>query len=116
MAVKFKSKQEIVDRLKKQIEVKDSTAIHALTFIYDRQAEDERRHEVVRYNNGVGFKPQDAKKGSGFAKCYLDKGFLTEKQVASIKKLVVKYAGQIVEAKICAGEIQKVKHGEWIWN
>ena len=116
MAVKFKSKQEIVDRLKKQIEVKDSTAIHALTFIYDRQAEDERRHEVVRYNNGMGFKPQDAKKGSGFAKWYLDKGFLTEKQVASVKKLVVKYACQIVEAKICAGEIQKVKHGEWVWN
>ena len=116
MAVKFKSKQEIVDRLKKQIEVKDSTAIHALTFIYDRQAEDERRHEVVRYNNGMGFKPQDAKIGSGFAKLYLDKVFLMKKQVASIKKLVVKYASQIVEAKIDAGEIQKVKHGEWIWN
>lgn len=41
MAIKFNSKQEIIDGLRKQIEMKDATAIHALTFIYDKQVEDE---------------------------------------------------------------------------
>ena len=53
MAVKFSSKQEIISKLRNQIEVKDSTAIHALTFIYGKQVEDEQRHEVVKYHNGL---------------------------------------------------------------
>lgn len=116
MAIKFNSKQEIIDRLRKQIEMKDATAIHALTFIYDKQVEDEKRHESTRHNNGVGFTQQDAKKGSGFAKWYLDKGFFTGKQIYSVKKMVTKYARQIVELKISEGEIKQIKRGEWIWG
>jgi hypothetical protein len=116
MAIKFSSKKEIIDRLRNQIEVKDSTAIHALTFIYNKQVADEQHQEIVKYHNGVGFKPQDAKKGSGLAKWYLDKGFLTEKQIACVKKMVTKYAGQIVELKINDGEIKQIKRGEWIWR
>ena len=116
MAVKFSSKKEIVERLRKQIEIKDATAIHALTFIYDKQVADEQRQETVKYRNNVGFRPQDAKKGSGLAKWYLDKGFLTVKQIDCVKKLVSKYAGQIVELKISDGEIKQIKRGEWIWG
>ena len=116
MAVKFSSKKEIVNRLRNRIELKDSTAIHALIFIYDRQVDDEKLEGGVRYRNGVGFMPQDAKKGSGLAKWYLDKGFLTGKQLACVKKMVTKYASQIVEAKINDGEIVQVKRGEWIWG
>lgn len=116
MAVKFSSKKEIIGKLRNQIEMKDSTAIHALTFIYSKQVEDEKRHESVKYRNGVGFKPQDAKKGSGLAKWYLDKGFLTVKQIARVKKMVAKYAGQIVELKINDGEIKQIRRGEWIWD
>lgn len=116
MAVKFSSKKEIVDKLRNRIELKDSTAIHALVFIYDKQVEDEKLSEEVRYCNGVGFKPQDAKKGSGLAKWYLDKGFLTGKQMVCVKKMITKYAGQIVELKINEGEIKQIKRGEWIWG
>lgn len=116
MAVKFSSKKEIVDRLRNRIELKDSTAIHALMFIYDKQAEDEKFSEEVRHCNGVGFKQQDAKKGSGLAKWYLDKGFLTGKQMVCVKKMVTKYAGQIVDLKINEGEIKQIKRGEWVWE
>lgn len=116
MAVKFSSKKEIVDRLRNRIELKDSTAIHALVFIYDKQVEDEKSNGDVRYHNGVGFTLQDAKMGSSFAKWYLDKGFLTGKQMACVKKMITKYAGQIVELKINEGEIRKIKRGEWIWE
>lgn len=116
MAVKFSSKKEIVDRLRNRIELKDSTAIHALVFIYDKQVEDEKFSEEVKHRNGIGFKPQDAKKGSSFAKWYLDKGFLTGKQMACVKRMITKYAGQIVEIKINEGEIRQIKRGEWVWE
>lgn len=41
----FTSKKEIVSRLQNQIETKDSTAIHALLFIYDKQEEEEQEYE-----------------------------------------------------------------------
>ena len=54
MTVKFSSKHEIVEKLRKQIETKDSTAIHTLMFIFYRQAEDEKNQEMVKYRNGMG--------------------------------------------------------------
>lgn len=115
MAVYFNTKKEMIEKLRKQISEKDSTAIHTLMFVFDRQVEDEQQHEVVKYHNGVGFKPQDAKKGSSFAKWYKNKGFFTAKQIIVVKRIVEKYAGQVVESKITSGEIRKVD-GEWIWG
>lgn len=111
----FSSKKEIVARLKKQIAEKDSTAIHTLMFIYDHQVDDEKQHEDVKYHNGVGFKPQDAKKGSSFAKWYSEKGFFTKKQVDVVKRMVEKYAHQVVDLKINSGEIVK-EENVWIWR
>lgn len=111
----FASKKEIVDKLKAQIEVKDSTAIHALLFVYDNQIDDEKDHENVKYNNGIGFKVTDAKSGSAFAKWYKDKGFFTDKQMTVVKRMVKKYACQIVNCKINSGEIYK-DGKTWIWK
>ena len=115
MAIKFNSKHEIVEKLRKQIAEKDSTAIHTLMFVFDRQIEDEQRQETVKYRNGVGFKPQDARMGCSLAKWYKDKGFFTAKQTSYVKRIVEKYAGQVVEAKICSGEIRQLGRGEWVW-
>lgn len=111
----FTSKREIVEKLQKQIEVNDRTAIHTLMFIYGRQVIDEQIHNTVKYHNGMGFKPQDARFGSSLAKWYEDHGRLSEKQIASVKRIVKKYAGQVVEAKISEGKIQKLGR-EWIWK
>ena len=88
MACAFSSKREIIEKLRKQISEKDSTAIHTLMFVYANQVEDEQRHETVKYHNGVGFKPQDAKRGSGLAKWYKEKGFFTAKQIEFVKVIV----------------------------
>lgn len=116
MPIQFTSKQEIVEKLRKQIADKDSTAIHTLMFVYERQVDDEQLHETVKYRNGVGFKPQDAKIGSSFVKWYKSKGLFTAKQMAAVKKMVAKYAGQVVEAKIDAGNIRQLNRGSWIWE
>lgn len=115
MAVRFSTKHEMVEKLRKQIETKDSTAINTLMLMFNHQVADEQRQETVKYHNGVGFKPQDAKRGSSFAKWYNDKGFFTKKQIDVVKRMVVKYAGQVVETKIISGEIRKFG-SEWIWG
>lgn len=115
MAVYFNTKKEMIEKLRKQISEKDHTAIHTLMFVFDRQVEDEQRYETVKYHNGIGFKPQDARMGCLLAKWYKDKGFFTAKQIAYVKRMVHKYAGQVVESKITSGEIRKVD-GEWIWG
>ena len=84
--------------------------------VYARQVEDEKLQETVKYRNGVGFRPQDAKRGSSFAKWYQDKGFFTEKQLNVVKRMVTKYAGQVVEAKIESGDIRQLGRGSWIWG
>ena len=115
MACTFSSKGEIVERLRKQIAEKDSTAIHTLMFVFANQTEDEQRHEMVKYHNGVGFVARDAEIGSNFAKWYKEKGFFTAKQLAAVKKMVRKYAGQVVSLKIFSGEIKKIGN-VWVWG
>lgn len=115
MAIQFTSKQEIIERLRKRITDKDSTAINTLMFVYAHQVDDEQRHETVKYRNGVGFNLKDAKIGSSFAKWYQSKGFFTAKQMSAVKRMVVKYAGQVVEVKIREGEIRQLDHGVWVW-
>ncbi len=84
--------------------------------VFDNQIEDERKQENVKYHKGIGFKPQDAKVGCSLAKLYKDKGFFTAKQIIYVKRIVEKYAGQVVESKICSGEIHQIHSGEWTWT
>lgn len=112
----FTSKKEIVTRLQKQIESKDSTAIHALLFIYGKQTEDEKASEETLHNNGMGFKGKgEAKFYSRLAAQYLSQGFLSPKQIECVKKAMRKYAGQIVAFKLEEGEIKKIKRGSYVW-
>ena len=111
----FTSKKEIVSRLQKQIEEKDATAIHALLFIYDKQEEEEREYEHTHYANGVGFNKADAEFGSSLARQYRERGFLSPKQMGFVRKLIRKYAGQIVEIKLAEGEIRK-EGKVYIWG
>lgn len=113
--VTFKTKQEIISKLKAQILKKDSTAIHTLLFVYNNQVDDEKLADDVKYHNGIGFKRQDAKKGSAFAKWYKEKGFFTAKQLNVVKSMVEKYAGQVIKFKINSDEIYK-QDGIWIWK
>ena len=111
----FTSKKEIVSRLQKQIEEKDATAIHALLFIYDKQETEEQEYEHTHYANGVGFNKADAEFGSSLARQYRERGFLSPKQMGFVRKLIRKYAGQIVEIKLAEGEIRK-EGKVYIWG
>lgn len=69
----------------------------AIQVIYLRQTMDERRAGETKHSNGIGFTGADAKYLSYLAR-WLDSGkFLSGAHLAKARKLMPKYAGQILE-------------------
>ena len=101
----FKSKKAIVDTLKQQIQSNPKQAIRALLRIYENQNESEREHQCTVFKDGCGFTKNDAEFGSSLAEQYLEKQFLTSKQMEYVQKMMPKYAKQIVDQSIDSGKI-----------
>ena len=73
--------------------------------IYGAQTADEQRSGGTYYQNGVGFTGADGGFGSSIARQINEKGSLTEKQVAALRRMMPKYWRQL------AGEPQDHAHG-----
>lgn len=101
----FKSKKAIVDTLKQQIQSNPKQAVRALLRIYENQNESEREHQCTMFKDGYGFTQNDAEFGSSLAEQYLEKQFLTAKQMEAVQRMMPKYAKQIVEQSIASGKI-----------
>lgn len=81
----------------------DKALGRALVALNKRQTQDEQYSEQTRYLNLRGFMPMHAKKGTGMARFFENKGFLTAKQLAwwrqvtpSGKPRIEKYVGQLL--------------------
>lgn len=64
----------------------DKAVCRALVVLYEHQTEDEKHSENTRHDNGCGFRPCHARIGTSMAKFYLNRGFLTPKQIAYWRK------------------------------
>lgn len=73
----------------------DNAAKKALLVIFEHQTEEEKVIRETRENNGVGFNGTDAHILSEFAKQLQEKGWLSQKQMAIVRKKMPKYAGQL---------------------
>lgn len=113
--MQFTSKEALATAMREQITRDGIRAARALVRIYQYQAQDEKRARDVRYRNGVGFMPQDAKLLTGIACWVLAGHTLTEKQFACVRDRIGKYAGQLVDQAISRGLIQKVGK-EYLWG
>ena len=80
----------------------DKAVIRGLLAIYDRQTADEKETESTNHHNGIGFNGCDAEFGSSLATQYREKGRLSQKQIASGRKIIYKYCGQLT--RIANGE------------
>lgn len=69
---------QIVDMLR----TNDKAVARALVVLFERQTDDEKATEHTRHHNGRGFRPCHARMGTSMAKFYLQRGFLTPKQIA----------------------------------
>lgn len=82
--------------MKRKLSTDRTWAIKALLKIAQFQTSEEFESENTRFINGVGFTGIDAPILTSFAKQYLQKGFLTKKQMELLLKKMPKYWRQIV--------------------
>jgi len=64
------------------LETKDAAVARALVVLLENQTNDEQRTDSTRVHNGKGFRPCHAYMGTRMAKFFLQRGYLTPKQVA----------------------------------
>jgi|SRR5579859_382804 len=84
-----------VDEIKNLIETNDIFVGKATVKLFEKQTEDEKQTDTTGENNGVGFNGTDAFIMSKFAKFYMERNFLTAKQLAIARKKIRKYSKQI---------------------
>ena len=85
------------DEIKDMIEKSDYALIKGLLRIYENQTMDEKRSESTSHDNGIGFNGSDAEFLSKMAKFFLDRGYLTGKQIDVVRKKMLKYSGQLTK-------------------
>jgi hypothetical protein len=83
--------------VKKQLATNKAWAIKALLKVFEFQTKDEQEREETRVNNNVGFTGTDGEILTSFAKQYMQRGFLTPKQMILVYKKMPKYWNQIVK-------------------
>lgn len=96
---KIWTKEEIQNLLKNNT----GFAVRSLVKIYQYQTADEQSTQTTAEYNGVGFNGFDAEIMSKFAVYFMENNYLSEKQVAIVKKRIYKYAGQLT--KIANGNV-----------
>lgn len=109
--MKYSSKMQVINALRSQLSLNKGQIERGISRIYEYQTISEQSARDVKLNNGVDFTPADAYTLSSFAQ-QINKGrHLSEKQMNIAKRLMPKYAGQLIEQSINKGLIQKTKEG-----
>ena len=93
------SKNEIVEL----IDNNDKMVMRSVFQLWQRQTITEQAAQETSAKNGIGFNGVDAPFLSSCAEFYQRTGFLTQRQIASCRRKIRKYSGQLV--KIANGEI-----------
>lgn len=102
------SKKELLQGLRYQISHDTEKARRALLLVYSKQTTSEQNSGQTLEYNCEGFTTLDAKILTGIATFYKNHNFLTPKQDQIVKRLIPKYAGQILTSSIERGLITQV--------
>ena len=101
------TKKNTISFVKAQLGSNKVWALKALVRIFqENQTDDEQIAQTTTHDNGIGFSGCDAEFLSSLAKQYLQRGSLSDKQMAFVFKKMPKYAGQVIkmsdESKLAA--------------
>lgn len=102
------TKKELKNTLKYQIANSDNKAIHALMTIYSYQTDEEKHKIMTIEHNGIGFSSVDSTILSSFAEQFHRNGKLSNKQMTLLKKIMPRYAGQLLKLSFANGNFEKV--------
>lgn len=84
--------------IRSRLDVDDKWVCHALKVLYQRQTADEREQGIAKHANGMGFNAMDASFMSSLASQYIEKGWLSRKQIAAARRADIgKYWKQLLE-------------------
>lgn len=75
----------------------DKAICRAVVAIFERQDQDEQEEEQTKSLNNRGFNQKDAKIMTSIAKWYLEKGWLSPKQMRVARNRMPKYWRQLLE-------------------
>ncbi len=84
-----------VDEIKNLLSTNDKMVCRSLMKLYELQTADEQADQETHIRNGVGFNGYDAPLLTSFAQFFNQTGFLTMKQTAICRKMLMKYAKQL---------------------
>lgn len=102
------SKKKLIQGLRYQISHNTEKARRALLLIYSRQTISEQNSSKTIEYNCKGFTTLDAKILTNIAVFYKNNNFLTSKQDQIVKRLIPKYARQILDSSIERGLIVQI--------
>ena len=102
------SKKKLIQGLKHQIFHNTKEARRALLLIYSKQTVSEQNSGRTLEYNCEGFTTLDAKILTSIAIFYKNHNFLTPRQDQIVKRLIPKYAGQILDSSIERGLIVQI--------
>ena len=112
---KYYTKEELVQGLKSQIAQNNNQAVKALLTIYRNQTYEEQTVQETIEDNGIGFNGTDAEFCSSLAENYLRFHRLSDKQYSSLRKVMQKYARQLITQSIDLGKIKCKCRGKYYW-
>ena len=99
----FNSKKAIESAIRRNITENPAQAVKAMLRIFEYQTDDEKAQGSVYVDNGVGFAGTDSQILTSFCDFYKKHGYLSDKQLAILKKKIGKYAGQLTRQAIEKG-------------
>jgi len=87
-----------VESIKELITQDDGFFVQSLLTLYSKQTQIEQLYENTAESNGIGFNSYDAEFLSSISTFYLNRGFLSPKQMLYGRKKLVKYAVQLLQS------------------
>jgi len=97
------------EELSQLIDSSDEWVVGALIRLYSFQTADEQVTQATCHLNDFGFNAIDAGILTDISKYYLNNGFLSEKQIAFVRRTIKKYINQLLNVGVSPLSISKVK-------
>jgi len=83
------------EEIKEMLKTNDKAVLRGIVAIYNKQTSEEQQIKETNVTNGKGFNGVDARFLSSLAEQIMQSNRLTEKQIVSARKVILKYSGQL---------------------
>lgn len=90
------SDKKRLEFIREKLAYNDKWLLKALVSLYNSQTYEEKANKETKELNGVGFNATDSKILTSLAEQFIEKNWLSDKQIKICRRLIPKYSGQLV--------------------